>query len=71
MKRTMLAATLATLIGAGAAAAHHSYGAYYEKETVSIEGTIAAARSRIHTITLLREIQRPADGWRWRRTTRR
>lgn len=23
-----------------------------------------------HTLTLLREIQRPSDGWRWRRTTR-
>jgi hypothetical protein len=23
-----------------------------------------------HTITLVREIERPADGWRWRRTTR-
>ena len=23
-----------------------------------------------HTITLLQEIQKPSDGWRWRRTTR-
>ena len=73
MKRTMLAATLAALSGARPAAAHHSYGAYYEKETVSIEGTIETIRfanPASHTITLLREIQRPADGWRWRRTTR-
>jgi hypothetical protein len=123
MTRTFIAATLATLIGAGQAAAHHSYGAYYENETVSIEGTVQAIRfanphvvvtlrtdaseiytlewqnliqlrhgnvgpdtlkagDRVivigspprdpssHTITLLREIRRPADGWRWRRTTR-
>ena len=113
----------AAVLGAGAAYAHHSYGAYYEKETVSIEGTIETIRfanphvlmtlraddgkvynvewqnliqlrhgnvgpdtlkagDRIvlagspprdpssHTITLIREIRRPSDGWLWRRTTR-
>lgn len=113
----------AAVLGAGAAYAHHSYGAYYEKETVSIEGTIESIRfanphvlmtlrasdgkvyniewqnliqlrhgnvgpdtlkagDRIvlsgspprdpssHTITLIREIRRPSDGWLWRRTTR-
>jgi uncharacterized protein DUF6152 len=123
MKLTLPALIVAFALGTGAADAHHSYGAYYEDQTVSIEGTIEAIRfvnphviltlradaseiytaewqnliqlrhgnvgpntlkvgDRIvviaspprdpssHTITLLREISRPADGWRWRRTTR-
>jgi hypothetical protein len=122
MTRT-LAATLVAMLVAGAAYAHHSYGAYYENQTVTIEGTLETIRfanphvvmtlrtdaqqvytlewqnlvqlrhgnvgpttlnagdrlvvigspprdSSSHTITLLREISRPADGWRWRRTTR-
>jgi hypothetical protein len=122
MTRT-LAATLVAVLTAGAAYAHHSYGAYYENQTVAIEGTIQSIRfanphvilmlktddaqiytaewqnliqlrhgkvgpntlkagDRIiviaspprdpssHTITLLREIRRPSDGWLWRRTTR-
>ena len=119
----MLVATLVALLTGGAAYAHHSYGAYYEDQTVTIEGTLETIRfanphvimtlrtdaqqvytlewqnviqlrhgnvgpttlkagdrivvigspprdSSSHTITLLREISRPADGWRWRRTTR-
>lgn len=122
MMRTFAAALVAVL-AAGTAHAHHSYGAYYEDQTVTIEGTIETIRfanphvimtlrtdaqelytlewqnliqlrhgnvgpttlkagDRIvvigspprdtssHTITLLRELRRPADGWRWRRTTR-
>lgn len=114
---------VAVILGAGSALAHHSYGAYYEKETVSIEGTVESIRfanphvtmrlrtdegkvydiewqnliqlrhgnvgpgtlkagDRIvlsgspprdpssQTITLIREIRRPSDGWLWRRTTR-
>jgi uncharacterized protein DUF6152 len=119
----MLVATVGVLLTAGAAYGHHSYGAYFEDQTVTIEGTIEAIRfanphvvltlrtdapqvytlewqnliqlrhgnvgpatlkagDRVivigspprdpssRTITLLREISRPADGWRWRRTTR-
>jgi hypothetical protein len=119
----ILVATIAAVLTGGAAYAHHSYGAYYEDQTVTLEATIEAIRfanphviltlktdaseiytaewqnliqlrhgkvgpntlkagDRIiviaspprdpssHTITLLREIIRPADGWRWRRTTR-
>jgi hypothetical protein len=122
MTRT-LAATLVVVLAAGTAYGHHSYGAYYENQTVTIEGTIDTIRfanphvvmtlrtdaqqvytlewqnliqlrhgnvgpatlkagdrlvvigspprdSSSHTITLLREISRPSDGWRWRRTTR-
>ena len=122
MTRTLVV-TLVGVLVAGAAYGHHSYGAYYEDQTVTIEGTIETIRfanphvvmtlrtdaqqiytlewqnliqlrhgnvgpttlkagDRIvvigspprdqasHTITLLREISRPSDGWRWRRTTR-
>ncbi|PYR69718.1 MAG: hypothetical protein DMF88_05160 [Acidobacteria bacterium] len=122
MTRTLTAALVAVLT-AGAAYAHHSYGAYYENQTITIEGTLETIRfanphvimtlrteaqqlytlewqnlvqlrhgnvgpttlkagDRIvvigspprdpssHMITLLREISRPSDGWRWRRTTR-
>ena len=122
MTRTLIA-TLVALLTAGAAYGHHSYGAYYEHQTMTIEGTLETMRfanphvimtlrtdaqqlytlewqnliqlrhgnvgpttlkagDRIvvigspprdpssHTITLLREISRPSDGWRWRRTTR-
>jgi hypothetical protein len=111
------------VLAAGSAYAHHSYGAYYENETISIEGTIESIRfanphvlmtlragdgtvyniewqnliqlrhgnvgpdtlkagdhivlsgspprdPASHTITLIREIHRPSDGWLWRRTTR-
>ena len=114
---------LLSVLTAGSAYAHHSYGAYYEDQTVTIEGTLETIRfanphvmmtirtdasvvytaewqnliqlrhgnvgpdtlkagDRLvviaspprdpssHTITLLREIRRPSDGWRWRRTTR-
>ena len=122
MTRTLTAA-LVVVLTAGAAYAHHSYGAYYENQTITIEGTLETIRfanphvimtlrtdaqqlytlewqnlvqlrhgnvgpttlkagDRIivigspprdpssHMITLLREISRPSDGWRWRRTTR-
>ena len=122
MTRTIVA-TIAAVLAAGTAYGHHSYGAYFEDQTVTIEGTLEAIRfanphvvltlrtdapqvytlewqnliqlrhgnvgpttlkagDRLivmgspprdpasHTITLLREISRPADGWRWRRTTR-
>ena len=122
MTRTIVA-TIAAALAAGTAYGHHSYGAYFEDQTVTIEGTLEAIRfanphvvltlrtdapqvytlewqnliqlrhgnvgpttlkagDRLtvirspprdpasHTITLLREISRPADGWRWRRTTR-
>lgn len=122
MTRTLTAALVAVLT-AGAAYAHHSYGAYYENQTITIEGTLETIRfanphvimtlrtdaqqlytlewqnlvqlrhgnvgpttlkggDRIivigspprdpssHMITLLREMSRPSDGWRWRRTTR-
>jgi len=118
-----LTAMLVAVLTAGAAYAHHSYGAYDENQTVTIEGTLETIRfanphvimtlrtdaqqlytlewqnliqlrhgnvgpttlkagdrlvvigspprdASSHTITLLREISRPADGWRWRRTTR-
>lgn len=122
MMRTLVA-TVAAVLTAGAAYGHHSYGAYFEDQTITIEGTIETIRfanphvilmlrtdmpevyrlewqnliqlrhgnvgpatlkagDRVivigspprdpasRTITLLREISRPADGWRWRRTTR-
>ena len=103
--------------------AHHSYAAYLEDQTVTVEGTVESVRfanphvlmtmrtdageidtiewqniiqlrhgnvgpdtlkagDRIiviaspardassHMLSLVREIRRPADGWRWRRTTR-
>src|SRR4030095_2280401 len=40
MRRTFLAAILASTLFAAAASAHHSYGAYFEDQTVSIEGTV-------------------------------
>jgi len=122
MKRIVVA-TMAVVLTAGAAYGHHSYGAYFEDQTITIEGTIENIRfanphvvltlrtdepqvyrlewqnliqlrhgnvgpetlkagdrivvigspprdSSSHIITLLREISRPSDGWRWRRTTR-
>jgi Family of unknown function (DUF6152) len=55
MRQTLLAAAVAMLVGAGSAAAHHSYGAYYEKETVSIEGTIETIRfANPHVVMTLR-----------------
>jgi len=121
MKITFFA--LVAVLAAGSAYAHHSYGAYYENETISIEGTVESIRfanphvlmtlradggkvyniewqnliqlrhgnvgpdtlkagdhivlsgspprdPSSHTITLIREIRRPSDGWLWRRTTR-
>ena len=121
MKITFFA--LVAVLAAGSAYAHHSYGAYYENETISIDGTIESIRfanphvlmtlraddgkvyniewqnliqlrhrnvgpdtlkagdhivlsgspprdPSSHTITLIREIRRPSDGWLWRRTTR-
>jgi hypothetical protein len=40
MGRPLLAALAASLLFAAAASAHHSYGAYFEDQTVSIEGTV-------------------------------
>ena len=40
MGRTLLAAILGSTIFTAAASAHHSYGAYFENQTVSIEGTV-------------------------------
>jgi hypothetical protein len=123
MKRILSVTALVTMLYSSSTLAHHSYGAYYENKTVTIEGTIESLRfanphvtfelrtdagdiytaewqnliqlrhgkvgpetlkagDRVvviaspprdpssHKITLLREIRRPADGWRWRRTTR-
>jgi hypothetical protein len=44
MRRTLLGLIVATAVGGGSASAHRSYGAYFENETVSIEGTIATIR---------------------------
>jgi uncharacterized protein DUF6152 len=44
MLRTLLATTLLATIGTASASAHHSYGAYYEDQTVTIEGTIESIR---------------------------
>ena len=119
----MLVATVAVVLTAGAAYGHHSYGAYFEDQTITVEGTIENIRfanphvvltlrtdepqvyrlewqnliqlrhgnvgpdtlkagdhivlsgspprdPSSHTITLIREIRRPSDGWLWRRTTR-
>jgi uncharacterized protein DUF6152 len=123
MRRTLFAVVLVSTMFAAVVSAHHSYGAYYEDQTVSIEGTVESLHfanphvtfilrtdaGEVYTaewqnliqlrhgnvgpntlnagdrvivvaspprdpssrkITLLREIRRPADGWRWRRTTR-
>jgi uncharacterized protein DUF6152 len=123
MRRPLLTAFIAPFLVAAAVAAHHSYGAYFEDQTVSVEGTIESIHfanphvtfilrtdgGEVYTaewqnliqlrhgnvgpttlkagdrvivvaspprdpssrkITLLREVRRPADGWRWRRTTR-
>jgi hypothetical protein len=123
VRRTLLALVVAVTVTGRAAGAHHSYGAYFEDQTITIEGTIdsirfanphvvltlrtdsaqvytlewqnliqlrhgnvgpttlkAGDRIRVigspprdpssHMITLLREINRPSDGWLWRRTTR-
>ena len=123
MRRALVAAVLVSTTFVAAVSAHHSYGAYFQDQTVSIEGTVDSihfanphvtfslrtdagevytaewqnliqlrhgnvgpttlkAGDRVivvaspprdpssHKITLLREISRPADGWRWRRTTR-
>ena len=40
MKPTVFATILASTLFATAASAHHSYGAYFEDQTVSIEGTV-------------------------------
>jgi len=42
--RTPLFAILAVTLCAASADAHHSYGAYFEDRTVSIEGTIESMR---------------------------
>jgi hypothetical protein len=44
MKQTVLATILLAAFGAPPASAHHSYGAYYEDRTVTIEGTIESIR---------------------------
>jgi hypothetical protein len=40
MRRRLLAAFVASMLPSAAASAHHSYGAYFEDRTVSIEGTV-------------------------------
>ena len=40
MRGTLFAAILGSMIFTAAASAHHSYGAYFEDQTVSIEGTV-------------------------------
>src|SRR5574342_653742 len=40
MKPTLFATILASTLFAATASAHHSYGAYFENQTVSIEGTV-------------------------------
>jgi hypothetical protein len=40
MRRTLLILILGSAIFTAAASAHHSYGAYFEDQTVSIEGTV-------------------------------
>ena len=40
MRRTLVVVVLASTILAARASAHHSYGAYFEDQTVSIEGTV-------------------------------
>jgi len=40
MRGTLLVAVLGSTIFTAAASAHHSYGAYFENQTVSIEGTV-------------------------------
>jgi uncharacterized protein DUF6152 len=44
MLRALLTTALLATIGAVSASAHHSYGAYYEDQTVTIEGTIESIR---------------------------
>ena len=44
MGRTLLATILLAMLGAASASAHHSYGAYFEDQTVSIEGTVESLR---------------------------
>jgi hypothetical protein len=114
---------LAAILGGAPAYAHHSYAAYSEQQTVTMEGTVESVRfanphvlltmrtdggelytiewqnlvqlrhgkvgpdtlkagDRIvviaspardpssHMLSLVREMRRPSDGWRWRRTTR-
>jgi hypothetical protein len=122
MTRTLIAAIASTMLTAGSARAHHSYGAYLQDQNVSIEGTLEAIKfgnphvvltirtdasqiyiaewqnliqlghanvgpdtlkvgdhlivsgappidATVKKITLLKEIRRPSDGWRWRRGT--
>jgi hypothetical protein len=42
--KELLATILLATIGTASASAHHSYGAYYEDQTVTIEGTIESIR---------------------------
>jgi hypothetical protein len=44
MRRPLFAALAASLVFAAVASAHHSYGAYFEDRTVSIEGTVESIR---------------------------
>ena len=44
MGRPLLAALAAWLLFGAVASAHHSYGAYFEDRTVSIEGTVESIR---------------------------
>ena len=121
--RVLVATVLTLAAGALPAYAHHSYAAYLEDHTVTLEGTVESVRfanphvlitmrtddselytiewqniiqlrhgnvgpdtlkagdrvvviaspardASSHMLSLVREIRRPADGWRWRRTTR-
>ena len=44
MRRTLFTVMLAGALGSASASAHHSYGAYFEDQTVSIEGTVETLR---------------------------
>ena len=123
MRRLAALIAVAPMLFATRADAHHSYAAYVEDQTVTMEGTIESVRfanphvlvtlrtdasdvytiewqniiqlrhgnvgpttlnagdrivviaspsrdPQAHMLSLVREIRRPADGWRWRRTTR-
>ena len=44
MKRILSVTALVTMLYSSSTHAHHSYGAYYENKTVTIEGTIESLR---------------------------
>jgi hypothetical protein len=55
MTKTLLGAIVATTLTAGSAYAHHSYGAYFEDQSVSIEGTLESIRfANPHVVLTIR-----------------